>query len=48
MHNELHQDEAVNNQKEESGEPDEQKGVVALKLQEVSRDQPYSLMMRRY
>lgn len=43
----LNQDETVDDQEEQSSEPDQQKGVVALKLQEVGRAQPNALGLQR-
>ena len=43
----LNQDEAVGDQEEQSGQPDQQEGVVAFKLQEVGWAQPNSLIVKR-
>lgn len=43
MGNDLNQDEAVDDQEEQSSEPDQQEAVVALKLQEVGGAQPDAL-----
>ena len=43
MDNNLNQDEAVDDQEEQSGQPDGQEGVVAFELQEVGGAQPSTL-----
>lgn len=43
----LNQDETVDDQKEQSSEPDQQESVVAFKLQEVGRAQPNALVSER-
>lgn len=43
MGNDLNQDETIDDQEEQSSEPDQQEGVVAFKLQEVGRAQPNAL-----
>lgn len=43
----LTQNEAVDDQKQQSGEPDQDKSVVAFKLQEVGGCQPESLQVEK-
>ena len=43
MDYDLNQDKTVDDQEEQSGEPDQQEGVVPFKLQEVGRPQPNTL-----
>lgn len=47
MSYDLNQDEAVDDQEEQSSEPDQQEAVVAFKLQEVGWTQPDTLLHNR-